>query len=724
MKRFHARALPARGMLAAGLAAATLTTGFTTPAIAGPVAAPALRSAAADDPGDVTRTNIEQRIAAADVFGLGSDAGLLGRTGDCNFVSGVWAHVKDHEPTSPEVRVAAEAAMVRTGDACYDFVATGIFAAAERDRLNNVRAADERRERDRARQAAAASVGIVADAALLNGDDKDFAYGIWQALAEADWPLAREAALAAFGGNADQQRDFVGTGLADAARQDRLDRIERDTQASEAEKARLRERASKELAANRLGLAVTEQLLTLPDRDFVVAVWNGTPDGSRVQTAAIRAARSLVPADWRAFIDTGVHQARDLDIQDALDRRAAEERRLVQDIVTRAEAAGHRNLADAARAALAGTPDDVTDFLRTGQYQVRYEAQDARADVTLVYAYADGAVGPFTFATDRTGAFHPRSGFKSAAGAYDGTRLKVFRGDFDGDRITDQAVVHGTADGGFAADTFRARADGSYQAPLRSWTTTKSFGSWDRLRWTSGDYNGDGRTDIGGFYNYADAGIALFTWLARPDGGFATPTRGWYNPPQPYFGEIGRMKIFSGDFNGDGRADAGSFYGYADKSIGVLTWLSRAGGGFDPPFRSWYNAPEPYWGDLARLKIVAGDFNGDRRTDVAGLYGYANDNLALLTFTARPDGGFANPVSSWRSTVAAWGRWDRTRLMSGDYNGDGRDDVAGLHGNPDEVLSLHTFTGRADGGFEAPRRSWLAARGVFGWFAGMRVAGE
>ncbi|WP_250005393.1 trypsin-like serine protease [Actinoplanes sp. M2I2] len=344
-------------------------------------------------------------------------------------------------------------------------------------------------------------------------------------------------------------------------------------------------------------------------------------------------------------------------------------------------------------------------------------AQDHREDATLVYAYSTGAVGPFTFTTAATGAMTARNGFKSPDGAYNTAKMKVLRGDFNGDAIVDQAVFNSAANGMLSLDTFLARADGTYSGPLRSWTST-GFGSYDRLRLTSGDYNGDGRTDIAGFYNYSDKSIGLFTWTARADGGFGVPAASWRNPPTPYWGEIARMKVFSGDFNGDGRADIGSFYKNTDNSVVLYSWTANPSGGFPAPARGWSAAAG--WGDTERMTIVAGDFNGDGLGDVAGFYLYAVGDLAMLTFTAKPDGSFASPFASWKSSTSSWGSWDRTRFTAGDFNGDGRDDVAALYGYSDGSLALHTLTANPNGGFATPVKTWNSAS--FGSYASVRLA--
>ena len=361
--------------------------------------------------------------------------------------------------------------------------------------------------------------------------------------------------------------------------------------------------------------------------------------------------------------------------------------------------------------------DDITPWIRG--IAPGGLAQDHRDDVTLVYGYSTGAVGPFTFTTAASGAMTARGGFKSADGAYNTAKLKVLRGDFNGDDIVDQAVLNSAANGTLSIDTFLARADGAYSGALRSWTST-GFGSYDRMRLTSGDFNGDGRADIASFYGYADGSVALFTWLARADGGFGTPTRSWLTAASPRWGELSRMKIFNGDFNGDGRTDIGSFYSYADSSVGLLSWTANAAGGFAAPVRGWFAPATPYWGDVNRMTIAAGDFNGDGLGDVAGFYGYTDGNLSMLTFTAKAGGGFTNAFSSWKSTTSSWGSWERTRFTAGDFNGDGRDDLAALYGYSDGSLGLHTLTANPTGGFATPVKAWGSTS--FGSYASIKLA--
>ena len=366
------RAAWARPLLAAGVAVAALTTAL--PGVAHAAPAPSAQALAA---AGQALASFEQKLSAAGKFLPGDAASILADKADRDFVVGLWEVVKDN-PDLVEVRLAAEAAFSAepveedsVDQACYQFIITDVFAAHDRDIAREKREADEKRVSDAARAAAASSIDVVADSALLNGTDADFVRLIWERVAEdAKWPKVKAAARAARDGSDENRRQFIATGMAEAAKQDVDDRIAADQAKTDAEKAAELARTAKKLAAIRIGLPVTEELLALPDRDFIIQVWNNTDEDTEVQDAAITATRSLDPAVWKAFINAGIHDAIDRDIQIALARKEAEDRRLVQAIVDRAVKAGQRGLATAARAALAGNADAVATFLRVGQFRI------------------------------------------------------------------------------------------------------------------------------------------------------------------------------------------------------------------------------------------------------------------------------------------------------------------------------------------------------------------
>jgi hypothetical protein len=117
---------------------------------------------------------------------------------------------------------------------------------------------------------------------------------------------------------------------------------------------------------------------------------------------------------------------------------------------------------------------------------------------------------------------------------------------------------------------------------------------------TSGDFNGDGREDLAAFYGYGDGSSALWTFIANADGGFAAPVRSWSTGPGNFV--LANFKLASGDYNGDGRDDLTTFYGYADSSAALWTFTANTDGGFAAPVRSWSTGPGNFY--LANFKLA------------------------------------------------------------------------------------------------------------------------
>jgi hypothetical protein len=339
------------------------------PMSAGPAAGaapgPAVRSAVSAQAAGL-ESSTEDRVRAAAVVGVVAPESWL-VLGERDFVFKLWQNAEN----LPEVRGSAELALINSSTAsfveCTVFIESGIHAAKARDVANEVRDATAAREAREAKQRALVTVEIPVTPELLLLSERDFVYAVYQ---RATGTLVRAGALAAFGGTAQQQKDFINTGIVQAREQDRIAEIEADQERTEAERAALREREARKRAAAVLSVVATESMLVLSDENFVRWVWNTAAQTTEVYAAAMAALRSNSPADWRAYIHTGIHAADKRDLDAALKKKGEEDRRRVTAIEADADRAGKTNLARAARAALAGSDTDVDYFLRVGQFQV------------------------------------------------------------------------------------------------------------------------------------------------------------------------------------------------------------------------------------------------------------------------------------------------------------------------------------------------------------------
>ena len=185
----------------------------------------------------------------------------------------------------------------------------------------------------------------------------------------------------------------------------------------------------------------------------------------------------------------------------------------------------------------------------------------------------------------------------------------------------------------------------------------------------TGDFNGDGRDDI--LWRNVDGQIS--NWLATAAGGFTQNNANAAAVVPTAWHVVG-----IGDFNGDGRDDI--LWRHNDGT--VSNWLGTAVGGFTANDANAARFAPTNWHVAG-----TGDFNGDGRDDVL----WRNDNGQLSNWLGTATGGFTlNDAVALTMVDPAW-----KIAGTGDFNGDGRDDILWRH--TDGTLS--NWLGQANGGF-------------------------
>ncbi|MFD5426737.1 FG-GAP-like repeat-containing protein [Streptomyces sp. NPDC127084] len=329
---------------------------------------------------------------------------------------------------------------------------------------------------------------------------------------------------------------------------------------------------------------------------------------------------------------------------------------------------------------------------------------DGRSDMASWYDYGDGHDTIHNFTANSDASFQvPKTAWTAAAGNYHAPHMKRVTGDYNGDGIGDVASVYGYETGAVALFTWTGKGDGTFNPPIKSWNVEPGRWTFGRMTPYSGDFNGDGRDDVAVWYDYADKHDTAWVFTGTVKGGFNNPVSYWTSVDS---WDQTRAKTVTGDFNGDGRDDLGAFYGYADGSEKIWTFSATADGKF-VPVPSWSSTT---WGDWNRTSLLSGDFNGDGRDDIAAWYDYVDGHDAMHVFPSTATGTFTSAYEAWNGPAGSMAR-DHIKFVTGDFNGDGRDDLSGFYGYDDGSVRMFTWATKSDGKLNPPAGSWSAPTG-------------
>lgn len=332
---------------------------------------------------------------------------------------------------------------------------------------------------------------------------------------------------------------------------------------------------------------------------------------------------------------------------------------------------------------------------------------DGREDAVVVYNYGNASSTLFTYLSTGTGFAAPAVWWSSGAGNWEATRSQWVAGDFNYDGKSDVAVMYDYDNS--SSRLFVALSTGtSFQAPQSWWYS--GAGTWDakRTKLVAGDFNGFGVCDIGALYDYDNASSRLFVFLSTKTS-FLSPTA-WLTWGPGGF-DAKRAKLVSGDFDGNGKWDIGAAYGYDNASTGLWVFLSQGSPGSSFSQGLWWQSGTGNW-DWARSQFVSGDFNGDGKRDVAATYDYGNDSTSLFVFSST--GGAFNGATQWWTSGAGNWRAANSKWVSGDFSGDGKTDIGALYNYGNSSTTLFIFRSTASA-FIAPTQWWTSGAGTWDW---------
>jgi hypothetical protein len=281
--------------------------------------------------------------------------------------------------------------------------------------------------------------------------------------------------------------------------------------------------------------------------------------------------------------------------------------------------------------------------------------------------------------------------------------------DFNGDGKGDILTTVDAGNGRTQIWNLTARANGSGQVHEAVNIFDAPGYPADRIRSMRGDFNGDGRDDTAMFRSEEPGRVTL--WRATSDGNSLVMggAPDWDSGPPSNGWVLGAMIDAIGDFNRDGRDDIAVFYSSPGPLMRIFIW-SATPTGFTAPVDVYNNQG---W-DGSRHRVVAGDFNNDGADDLAATYDHGGCNTALWVWWAKFDGawGFHPPNNPWLSGPGGWCS-HANDLFAGDFDGNGHTDIGTFYffGNGD--MPLWMFPGQNL--IAGPVPLWNS--GTDGWYA-------
>lgn len=240
-----------------------------------------------------------------------------------------------------------------------------------------------------------------------------------------------------------------------------------------------------------------------------------------------------------------------------------------------------------------GRPPLLMDFNRDGKLDLAFAAQDG--GISILLGNGDG-----TFGTVRT--------FPITGGAVASSMVAA---DFNGNGILDLAVSNPGSPSDFLGTSISVllgNGDGTFGPP-----TDFTVGT-DPSPLVTGDFNGDGKADLG-VANYQSSSVSVL--LGRGDGTFS-PKFDFPVGPFP-------VGLASADFNGDGKLDFAEGGGLHELSI----LLGNGNGTF---------APKQDFQTVSSMEtLTLGDLNLDGKPDLILVYFAANSTLSIFLNTGLAD---------------------------------------------------------------------------------------
>ena len=159
-------------------------------------------------------------------------------------------------------------------------------------------------------------------------------------------------------------------------------------------------------------------------------------------------------------------------------------------------------------------------------------------------------------------------------------------------------------------------------------------------------------SDIAAIYYYGNGDTRIHTWINTGMNSFKySGSNGWFSTKKGGYEGNKILRSVAGDWNGDGFTDLAGFYDYGNGITRIHVWLNNGGSRFNyQKSAGWWESMRGY--DASRIAgVVSGDFNSDGNDDIAAFYDYGNNETRIHVWLSNGENAFKYEGSRgwWRA---------------------------------------------------------------------------
>ena len=290
----------------------------------------------------------------------------------------------------------------------------------------------------------------------------------------------------------------------------------------------------------------------------------------------------------------------------------------------------------------------------------------------------------------------------SGPNSFDLARMKVVATDANFDQKTDLVVMYD--DGGTSVRLLVFLSTGVNFVYAGVWWQSDGYSFARTKAVLSGNFSAIGNYGLLFVYQYDNFHMRIH-YLESDGARFIyNGNQGVYDSgPGQY--DTARAKFAIGRFTRTSGPDQiASIYQYPNARIRTHV--------FDPtpsglvPVNGWagvYDSGDGQF-ELSRMKIATTDVDADGKGDIAALYGYADGSSRSFVFTGAQSLGLSTATAPFAASAFSW---SRSVVVGGDWDGDRRGDLAALEARDDGTTHVALLRGSGAGIFATTANAWV-----------------